>query len=67
MVTPTPLIRSASLSGYVDLARGLGLQPHALMRRVGLDPRHLDDPETPIRVDAARRLLERCLSIAMLL
>ncbi|MCW5642836.1 MAG: AraC family transcriptional regulator [Rhodoferax sp.] len=58
MVTPTPLIRSASLSGYADLARGLVLQPHALMRRVGLDPRHLDDPETPIRVDAARRLLE---------
>jgi DNA-binding phage protein len=58
MAISTPLIRSASLSGYAELARSLGLQPGALMRRVGLDPRHLDDPETPIRVDAARQLLE---------
>lgn len=58
MSTMSPLIRSASLSGYVELARSLGLQPNTLMRRVGLNPHHLDDPETPIRVSAARRLLE---------
>lgn len=55
----TPLvIRSASMSGYVELARVLGLDPKAMMRKAGLDPRCLDNPETPVRVAAVRQLLE---------
>ena len=58
MPLPVPVIRSASLSGYVELARSLGLEPHSMMRKAGLNPRCLDDLETPIRVSAARQLLE---------
>ncbi len=58
MAQPVPVIRSASLSGYVELAQSLGLNPHALMRKAGLSPRCLDDPETPISVVAVRELLE---------
>jgi len=58
MTHDLPVIRSASLHGYVELARSLGLRPHNMMREAGLDPRCLDDPETPISVAAARQLLE---------
>lgn len=58
MPQSAPVIRSASLSGYVELASRLGLNPHAMMRKAGLNPRCLDDPETPISVTAVRELLE---------
>ena len=58
MTASLPVIRSASLSGYVELARALGLDPQAQMRAAGLSPRCLDDPETPISVVAVRELLE---------
>ena len=53
-----PVIRSASLNGYVELATSLGLHPMAMMRKAGLSPRCLEDPETPISVVAVRQLLE---------
>jgi AraC-like DNA-binding protein len=52
------VVRSASLRGYAELARSVGLDPLALMRRVGLPRRCLDDPETLIGADAVARLLE---------
>ncbi|MDH4480719.1 MAG: AraC family transcriptional regulator [Rhodoferax sp.] len=58
MATATSVVRSASLHGYADLARQLGLDPNALMRSVGLSPRCTDDPETPISATAVRDLLE---------
>ncbi|WP_137896087.1 AraC family transcriptional regulator [Ramlibacter sp. 2FC] len=58
MSTPLTTVRSASLIGYLDLAQSLGLDAHAMMRRVGLPPRCLDDPETPIAAEAVRELLE---------
>ena len=58
MQSPRLVVRSASLAGYPELARSLGLNPQALMRKAGLSPRCMDDPETPIPVQAARRLLE---------
>ena len=58
MLRSVPVIRSASLRGYVELARSLGLDPQAMMRKAGLSPRCLDDPETPISVMAVRQLLE---------
>ncbi|WP_353946650.1 AraC family transcriptional regulator [Streptomyces sp. HUAS MG91] len=33
-----PLVRNAALSGYIELSRSLGIDPRALMKRVGLDP-----------------------------
>lgn len=53
-----PVIRSASLNGYLELARSLGLNPAAMMRRAGLSRRCLDDPETPISALAVSALLE---------
>ena len=58
MPNPVAVIRSASLNGYVDLARSLGLNPHSMMRKAGLSPRCLDDPETPISIASVRQLLE---------
>lgn len=51
-------IRSASLSGYVELATQCGLDATAMLRAQGLSLRMLAQPEVPIRVAAARRLLE---------
>lgn len=51
-------VRSATLSGYVDLVKSLGRDPHAFMRTVGLQAKFLEDPETLIPRDAARELLE---------
>ena len=55
---PDKLIRSASLAGYIDLMLELGHDPHALLREVGLSARWLEDPETPISVQAVREVLE---------
>ncbi len=54
------VVRSASLRGFPELARAVGLDPLAAMRRVGLPRRCLDDPETHISADAVARLLEQC-------
>lgn len=53
-----PMLRSAGLTGYVELARHVGLNPDAMLRKVGLNPRHLADPDIPISTVAARKLLE---------
>ncbi|UUZ75036.1 AraC family transcriptional regulator [Polaromonas sp. P1(28)-13] len=58
MASYFPVVRSASLSGYVDLARSVGLDPLVMLRRAGLVARSLDDPETPLSTDAVRELLE---------
>jgi AraC-like DNA-binding protein len=51
-------IRSATLIGYADLARSVGLDPHRLMRKCGLDPSCLSDPDTRIDAAAVAKLLE---------
>lgn len=51
-------VRSATLSGYTELVKSLGRDPHAFMRSVGLQASLLQDPETLIPRDAARELLE---------
>lgn len=53
-----PMTRSASLGGYAELARHLGLNPDAMLRRVGLNPQHLSDPDMPINTVSVRELLE---------
>lgn len=59
MASWVPLVRSASLNGYSDIARGLGLNVEAMFRQVGLPSRALADPDTLLRADAVRALLER--------
>ena len=51
-------IRSATLSGYAELARSVGLDPHRLMRKCGLDPSCLSDPDARIDAAAVAKLLE---------
>lgn len=53
-----PLIRSAVLSSYVEVASSLGLDPFALVRRAGLDPACLNHPDMKISAAAANQLLE---------
>jgi len=54
----TQFIRSASLSGYVELVQSLGRNPYVFMRTVGLPATSLQDPESLMPRDAARELLE---------
>jgi len=51
-------IRSATLIGYAELARSVGLDPHRLMRRCGLNPSCLSDPDLRIDAVAVAKLLE---------
>lgn len=53
-----PVVRSASLNGYVELAQSLGLDAHAMLRRAGLNVRLLADPETPVSTQGVRQLLQ---------
>lgn len=52
-----PDVRAASLHGYVDLARGLGADPVALVADAGLDIAHLATPDRWIPAAGAARLL----------
>ena len=52
------LTRSASLSGFGEVARNVGLDPDALLREFDLPQRCLTEPELRIPVDSVRRLLE---------
>jgi AraC-like DNA-binding protein len=52
------LIRSATLYGYKELAQSLGLNIADLLRQVGLSSTVFDEPDHPIRLDAACALLE---------
>lgn len=57
-------IRSASLTGYADLARHVGLDPARMLRKVGLSARDLVDPDAPISSKAVRKLLESSAAAA---
>ena len=50
------LMRSASLSNYVELVRSLGRDPTPFLRTVGLTAQDLSDTEALIPRDAAREL-----------
>ena len=51
-------IRSATLSGYAELARSVGLDPNRLMRKCRLDPFCLSNPDARIDAAAVAELLE---------
>ena len=62
---PMPfLLRSSCLTGYVEVARSLGLDPFSLVRAVGIDRSCLFDPDIKIPTDPVVRLLEMSASAA---
>ena len=60
----TMLIRAASLDGYAALASECGLNPVVLLRRVGLSPSKLQDPDNLIAFVAVINLLEISAAIS---
>jgi AraC-like DNA-binding protein len=52
------LIRSATLTHYPEVARSVGIDPRAMMRKVRLPLETLDRPDVRITVSSVRRLLE---------
>ena len=52
------LVRSASLNGYLDLAKSLGLDAAPLLGGVGLDPAVIAAPDKWVSAAAVARLLE---------
>ena len=58
------LIRSACLTGYVEVARSLGLDPFSLVREAGIDRSCLFDPDIKIQIEPVIRLLEMSASAA---
>jgi AraC-like DNA-binding protein len=52
------LIRSATLTNYVDVARSVGLDPYRMIAEARLPPASLTDPELKISATAVGRLLE---------
>lgn len=54
----TPTIRASALASYGEVARSLGLNPAALLRRVGLDPQALTNPDMRLNARAFGELLE---------
>jgi len=50
-------VRSATLFGYAEAAREVGLDPQKMFARVGIDAHAIQDPEHPISFDAFLRLL----------
>ncbi|MEY9844764.1 AraC-like DNA-binding protein [Streptacidiphilus sp. BW17] len=53
-----PLVRTAALNGYVELSRSLGIDPQALLRRVGLDAAALTVQDRWVSGAACVQLLE---------
>lgn len=60
----TDLIRSASLTHYPEVARSVGLDPIAMLRKVKLPVACLDRPDLRIAVAGLRRLLEASAAAA---
>jgi AraC-like DNA-binding protein len=52
-------IRSASISGYLELAKALGINGEAMMREVGLSPSIVGNIDNLVPIDAVCQLLEK--------
>ena len=48
MRQPSAFVRSAALSNYAEAAALAGLDPGVMLRRAGVDPRALTDPDVRI-------------------
>jgi AraC-like DNA-binding protein len=51
-------IRSATLSGYLKAAQDVGLDPHAALKKAGLNYECLDSPDLPISLLSFIKLLQ---------
>ncbi len=51
-------MRAATLTGYIEVARHVGLDPYELLRQAGISPNFLDDPENRHAAEPIVRLLE---------
>lgn len=58
------MVRSACLTGYVETARALGVDPFAELRRARISPLCLEQPDTKIAVESVGRLLESSAAAA---
>ncbi|MGH7923002.1 MAG: AraC family transcriptional regulator, partial [Candidatus Binatus sp.] len=58
------LVRSASLTDYLEVARAVGLDPSRMLDSVGLSRRCLQNPDFKVPEDAVRRLLEASAAAA---
>ena len=55
---PTRFGRSAGLTGYIELARAIGVDPYRMASSIGLPANCLTNPDLKIPADAIGRLLE---------
>lgn len=53
-----PQVRAVVLSAYVDVVRGLGADPFAMLRHARIRPEELTDPETRLAAATVTRLAE---------
>jgi AraC-like DNA-binding protein len=53
-----PQVRAVALTNYVEVARSVGLDPHAMLRRAGINLRSLADPEQLIPAAPVADLFE---------
>lgn len=58
------LVRAASLTNYLDVARQCGLDPWRLLREAGLPPHATEDPDLRIAVESVRQLLEHSAALS---
>jgi len=68
-----PRVRAAALTNYFEVARFVGLDPYQMLRRAGIDPDSVADPETLIAGNPVGILFEEsahesgCLSFGLLM
>ena len=68
-----PLVRAATLGNYFEVARFVGLDPYRMLRRAGVDPASLADPDRQIPGRPVGDLLEDsaresgCMSFGLLM
>ena len=60
----TAFVRGATLSNYAEVAAQVGLEPVAMLRRYGIDPRVLADSEAHIPIAQVADLLEASAAAA---
>ena len=53
-----PQVRAAALTNYIEVARLVGLDPYAMLRRAGINPESLTDPEHPLPAEPVVKLFE---------
>jgi hypothetical protein len=57
-VAALPHVRAVSLINYAEVARFVGLDPAGMLRRAGIDPAELADPEHLLDAGRVAGLLE---------